>query len=43
LRAWPLTRFPYLVVYVERDTEIDVRRVRHTRRDVPAPLADDDD
>jgi plasmid stabilization system protein ParE len=26
LRAWPLTRFPCLVFYVERDSEIDVWR-----------------
>ena len=43
LRAWPLTRFPYLVFYVERDSEIDVWRVLHTRRDIPATLADHDD
>jgi toxin ParE1/3/4 len=42
LRAWPLAQFPYLVFYVERDHEIDVWRVLHTRRDIPATLADDD-
>jgi toxin ParE1/3/4 len=40
LRCWPLSRFPYLVMYVERDTEIDVWRVLHTRRDIPSPLAE---
>jgi toxin ParE1/3/4 len=39
LRAWPLARFPYLVFYVERVHEIDVWRVLHTRRDLPASLA----
>ena len=43
LRCWPLTRFPYLVMYVERDTEIDVWRVLHTRRDIPSTLVDSDE
>ena len=36
LRAWPLTRHPYLVFYVERPDRIDVWRVLHGRRDIPA-------
>lgn len=36
LRFWPLGRFPYLVFYVERDDHIDVWRVLHERRDIPA-------
>jgi len=36
LRCWPLKRFPYLVFYVERPDHIDVWRVLHDRRDVPA-------
>jgi toxin ParE1/3/4 len=40
LRCWPLPRFPYLLMYVERDTEIDNWRVLHTRRDIPSTLAD---
>lgn len=43
LRAWPLSRFPYLIFYVERENEIDVWRVLHIRRDIPASLADDDE
>jgi toxin ParE1/3/4 len=43
LRAWPLTGFPYLVFYVERDSEIDVWRILHTRRDIPSTLADNDE
>jgi toxin ParE1/3/4 len=43
LRAWPLTRFPYLIFYLEQDNEIDVWRMLHTRRDIPATLADHDD
>lgn len=38
LRAWPLRRFPYVVFYVVTDEEIDVWRVLHARRDVPATL-----
>ena len=36
LRAWPLKRYPHLVFYVERDDHIDVWRVLHSQRDLPA-------
>jgi len=36
LRAWPLTRYPYLVFYVEHADHIDVWRVLHGQRDIPA-------
>ncbi|MGH9380700.1 MAG: type II toxin-antitoxin system RelE/ParE family toxin [Thermoanaerobaculia bacterium] len=36
LRCWPLARFPHLVFYVERQDHIDVWRVLHGKRDVPA-------
>jgi toxin ParE1/3/4 len=36
LQSWPLTRFPYLVFYVERPDHIDVWRVLHGQRDIPA-------
>ena len=36
LRAWSLTRYPYLVFYVERPDHIDVWRVLHGQRDIPA-------
>lgn len=36
LRSWPLTRYPYLVFYVERTDHIDVWRVLHGQRDIPA-------
>jgi toxin ParE1/3/4 len=39
LRAWPLQRFPYVVFYVVTDDEIDVWRILHARRDIPATLA----
>jgi toxin ParE1/3/4 len=31
-----LRRYPYLVFYVERDDHIDVWRVLHAQRDIPA-------
>ncbi|MBI1944342.1 MAG: type II toxin-antitoxin system RelE/ParE family toxin [Deltaproteobacteria bacterium] len=36
LRSWPVSRFPYLVFYVERADHIDVWRVLHGGRDVAA-------
>ena len=36
LRFWPLTRFPYLVFYFEHDDCVDVWRVLHAQRDIPA-------
>jgi toxin ParE1/3/4 len=36
LRSWPLTRYPHLVVHVERPDHIDVWRVLHGQRDIPA-------
>ena len=36
LRSWPLARFPYMVLYFEHDDFIDVWRVLHSRRDIPA-------
>lgn len=36
LRFWALKRYPHLVFYVERDDHIDVWRVLHGQRDIPA-------
>jgi len=36
LRSWALPRYPYLVFYVERPDHIDVWRVLHGQRDIPA-------
>jgi len=36
LRSWPLQNYPYLVFYVERADSIDVWRVLHSQRDIPA-------
>ncbi len=38
LRAWPLTRYPHLVFYMERNDCIDVWRVLHGQLDIPAWL-----
>lgn len=43
LRFWPLTRYPQLVFYIERDDHIDVWRVLHGSRDIPAWLQGSDD
>ncbi|WP_062196765.1 type II toxin-antitoxin system RelE/ParE family toxin [Caldimonas taiwanensis] len=42
LRTWPLTRYPYLVFYVERPDHIDVWRVLHGQRDIPAWMQESD-
>ena len=39
-RSWPLTRYPHLVFYVERPDHIDVWRVLHGQRDIPAWMQD---
>lgn len=38
LRFWPLSRYPYLIFYVERADHIDVWRVLHSQRDIPASM-----
>jgi toxin ParE1/3/4 len=43
LRSWPLTRYPHLVFFVEREDHIDVWRVLHGQRDIPVRLVDDDE
>ncbi len=43
LRSWPLTRYPYLVFYVERSDHVDVWRVLHGQRDIPAWMQDPED
>jgi toxin ParE1/3/4 len=36
IRSWPLRRFPHLVFYVETKDCIEVWRVLHSARDIPA-------
>jgi toxin ParE1/3/4 len=43
LRSRKLHRYPYLVFYVEHENHIDVWRVLHAQRDIPASLADSAD
>ena len=40
LRFWPLVHRPHLVFYIERDDHIDVWRVLHGQRDIPAWMHD---
>ena len=42
LRSWTLSRYPYLVFYIERPDHIDVWRVLHGQRDIPAWMQDPD-
>lgn len=39
LRSWPVPKFPYLVFYIAGAERVDVWRVLHAHRDVPAALA----
>ena len=42
MHAWNVARDPYLVFYLERETHIDVWRVLHAERDIPAWMKDPD-
>lgn len=42
LRSWPLSRYPYLVFYVEGPDHIDVWRVLHAQRDISSWMQDPD-
>lgn len=42
LRFWPLTRFPHLVFYIEHTDHVDVWRVLHGQRDIPAWMHEPD-
>jgi toxin ParE1/3/4 len=42
LRFWPLPRYPHLVFFVERGDHIDVWRVLHGKRDIPAWMREPD-
>lgn len=35
LRSWPLSRFPWLIFYVDSPDSIDVWRILHQRRNIP--------
>ena len=36
LRSWSLKKFPYMIFYLPNDEHLDIWRVLHTRRDIPA-------
>ena len=38
LRFWSLTRYPYALFYIEHKDHLDVIRVVHLLRDIPATL-----
>lgn len=40
LRSWGLSRYPQLVFYLEREEWVEILRVLHGARDIPASLAD---
>ncbi|RIA36171.1 toxin ParE1/3/4 [Ectopseudomonas oleovorans] len=40
LRSWPLHHYPYVLIYVEKDSYIDLWRVLHSSRDLPSWLQD---
>ncbi|WP_273829204.1 type II toxin-antitoxin system RelE/ParE family toxin [Pseudomonas sp. SBT1-2] len=40
LLYWPLNRYPFLVFYARHDDHIDVWRVLHAMRDIPASLTE---
>lgn len=42
LRSVPVGRYPYLIFYVERPAAVDVWRILHAKRDIPASLQDPD-
>ena len=42
LRSLRLSKFPYVIFYIEQADHIDVWRVLHAQRDIPAYLQDDD-
>jgi len=42
LRSRPLTRYPYLVFFVEHPDHVDVWRVLHGQRDIPAWMQEPD-
>ncbi|WP_253254128.1 type II toxin-antitoxin system RelE/ParE family toxin [Xanthomonas arboricola] len=41
LRVWPIKGFPYLIFYIERDTDIVIWRVLQMQRDIPMWMSDD--
>lgn len=42
LGSWQLKRYPWFVFYVEREDHVDVWRLLHSARDIPAWLGAED-
>ena len=42
MRCWPLRPWPQMIFYLERERRLDVVRVLHGARDIPASLAEPD-
>lgn len=42
LRTWPLKHYPYLIFYVEHPDHLDVWRLLHDQRDIPAWMQESD-
>jgi toxin ParE1/3/4 len=41
LRSWTLPTFPYMIFYITNETDIEVWRVLHAKRDIPGFLIQD--
>ena len=39
LRIWPVPRYPHLIFFLDREDHLDVWRILHAQRDIPASLA----
>ena len=37
-KTWPLTKFPFLVIYMVEDESIDIVRLIHQKRDLSEPF-----
>ncbi len=42
LRSRRLKRYPYMIFYIDRDDHVDVWRVLHEQRDIPARMREPD-
>jgi toxin ParE1/3/4 len=42
LRSLTIKSFPYLIFYVERYDHVDIWRILHAQRDIPASMSDPD-
>ena len=42
LRSWPMARYPWLVLYMAGENRIEVWRVLHGHRDIPAGMLEVD-